>query len=168
MEDMSGNEQQTIHNIESLLERWETLKKPSTPGWLTGKVGKKGVVALFVVVLLTGLAAGVTLTPLADVSMGGWSSGFRGTNVNVISMATSVVDASTWSVEVIIENTDIVGHTVELTLSAIASDGSVVVTETQTIDITWAPVTETVTFILTAPDLIEQTSKFALFLEQTV
>ncbi len=166
MEKASGNDH--VQNIESLLERWETLKKPSAPGWLAGKVGRKGVVALFVVVLFAGLVAGVTLTPLQDTPIGGWSSAFIGTNVNVISMTTSVVDASTWSIEVIIENTDEVGHTVELTLSAIASDASVVVTEIRTVIMTWAPTTETVVFVLSAPDIVEQTSKFSLFLEQTL
>ncbi|MEE9268212.1 MAG: hypothetical protein V3U70_02275, partial [Thermoplasmata archaeon] len=143
-------------------------RKMSAPNRLVAKVGAKGLVALFVVVLLTGLAAGVTLTPLQNTPMGGWSSAFSGTNVHVISMETSVIDASTWEVVVKVENTDVVGHTVELTLSAIDSGGSTIFTDTRTVVLTWTPIIETVTFILSAPDIVELTSKFALFLEQTV
>ncbi len=165
MEDKS--EQQTIQTIGSLLVRWETLKKPSTPGWLTAKVGRKGVAALFAVVLLTGLAAGVTMSNLAGPALEGFNIGFSATDLTVQSVSTDIIDAGEWSLELVLENLGLTQHGAEVSVAAVDAAGATLAFEQQSVIVLEVPPTLTVTFSLSAPDIVAQTYQFSIFVEQT-
>ncbi len=164
---MEQGKQQTIA---SLTERVRKLEggKMSAPNRLVSKVGTKGIVALFVVVLMSGMAAGVTMVTIAGPALQGFTIGFSATDLTVASVSTDIVAANEWSFVLVIENQALSSHRADVSVAAVAGDGTTLAFEQRLeVLILENPPTTTLTFSLIAPDIIAQTQSFSIFVEQT-
>lgn len=163
---MEQGKQQTIASLTERVRKLEG-KKGSTPGWLVSRVGQKGIATLFVVVLLTGMAAGVTMVNIAGPALQGFTIGFSTTDLTVASVSTDIIGASEWSFELVIENLGLAQHGADVSVAAVAADGTTLAFEQQSIIVLEVPPTTTLTFSLVAPDIVAQTQSFSIFVEQT-
>ncbi len=164
---MEQGKQQTIA---SLTERMRKLEggKMSTPNRLVAKVGTKGLVALLVVVLMTGMAAGVTMVSISGPALQGFTIGFSATDLTVVSVETDIIGASEWSFTLVIENLGTSLHRADVSVAAVDGTGTTLAFEQQLdVSILEVPPTTTLTFSLVAPDIVAQTQSFSIFVEQT-
>ncbi len=157
-------------NIASLTERVKKLEgaKMSMPNRVVSKVGTKGLVALFAVVLMAGMAAGVTMVNIAGPALQGFTLGFSATDLTVASVETGIVGASEWSFTLVIENLALSSLRADVSVAAVDGTGTTLAFEQQLdVLILEVPPTTTLTFSLVAPDIVAQTQSFSIFVEQT-
>jgi hypothetical protein len=152
----------------ALEERVRKLEGRKGSNWLVSKVGPKGIAALFVVVLMSGMAAGVTMVSIAGPALEGFTIGFSATDLTVASVSTDIIGASEWSFEIVIENLGLSQHRADVSVAAVDGDGTTLAFEQQ-LDVIMleVPPTTTLTFSLVAPDIVAQTQSFSIFVEQT-
>ncbi len=160
---MEHGKQQTIATLTERVRKLEGRK-----GSRLSKVGPKGFVAILAVVLLSGMAAGVTMVNISGPALQGFTIGFSATDLTVQSVSTDIVGASEWSFTLVIENLALSTHRADVSVAAVDGAGTTLAFEQQLdVSIFENPPTTTLTFSLVAPDIVAQTQSFSIFVEQT-
>ncbi len=164
---MEQGNQQTIASLTERVKKLEGAEM-SIPNRIVSKVGTKGLAALFAVVLMAGMAAGVTMVTISGPALQGFTIGFSATDLTVASVSTDIVAANEWAFVLVIENQALSSNRADVSVAAVAGDGTTLAFE-QRLDVLILenPPTTTLTFSLIAPDIIAQTQSFSIFVEQT-